>query len=545
MNSRKSASAAVTFVVAALLGASGAEAASTAATERSLTELRNTVVNLLQGLVERGVITRDQAEQMVKDAQDKAAEDSRQAAAAEAEDAGAIRVPYVPEIVKEEIRKQVTAELAPEVAKEVAERAKDEGWGVPAALPDWARRVRISGDLRVRGQGDTFASDNVQNSYLDFLTVNDRGGIDRAGISAFANTTEDRQRLRARLRLGVDAELGHGYSMGMRFTTGNLRDPVSTNQTLGNTGARYQFGIDQAWARWYGQSSTARQSLALVAGRIPNPWQSTDLVWDQDLSFEGVSANYRYSFSGDDTFRRNVFATVGAFPLEEVELSSRDKWMYGAQLGFDWHFAGGSRLRAAAALYDFANITGQRNALEDTRLDYTAPKFLQRGNSLFDIRNTSDPTANLFALMAEYRLANVTLQQDWRLSERYRISLIGDYVRNIGYDEEDIERRTTFFVPERAEGYLLDLAVGAADMQLAHAWRVTLGYRHLERDAVLDAFTDSDFRLGGTDVEGYTFTLDYALSPKNLLRMRYLSASEIDGAPFGVDVLQLDFNSQF
>jgi hypothetical protein len=74
---------------------------------------------------------------------------------------------------------------------------------------------------------------------------------------------------------------------------------------------------------------------------------------------------------------------------------------------------------------------------------------------------------------------------------------------------------------------------------------VTLGFRHLERDAVLDAFTDSDFRLGGTDVEGHTVTFDYSLSPRNLLRMRYLSASEIDGAPFGVDVFQLDFNSQF
>ena len=89
-----------------------------------------------------------------------------------------------------------------------------------------------------------------------------------------------------------------------------------------------------------------------------------------------------------------------------------------------------------------------------------------------------------------------------------------------------------------ARGYL-------GHLQLAHAWRVTLGSRHLERDAVVDAFTDSDFRLGGTDVEGYTIILDYALSSKNLLKLRYLSASEIDGAPFGVDVLQLDFNSQF
>src|SRR4051812_21979380 len=41
--------------------------------ERGLVELRNTVVNLLQALVERGVMTREQAEGLVKNAQDKAA----------------------------------------------------------------------------------------------------------------------------------------------------------------------------------------------------------------------------------------------------------------------------------------------------------------------------------------------------------------------------------------------------------------------------------------------------------------------------------------
>src|SRR5262245_38077525 len=76
--------------------------------QRSLEELRNTVVNLLQGLVEKGVLTREQAEAMVQSAQQKAAADAEASAKAAAdqekadEQAGAIRVPYVPEIVKDE-----------------------------------------------------------------------------------------------------------------------------------------------------------------------------------------------------------------------------------------------------------------------------------------------------------------------------------------------------------------------------------------------------------------------------------------------------------
>src|SRR6202030_2542609 len=84
-----------------------------AADERqSLEELRNTVVNLLQALVDQGVISREKAAQMVKAAQDKAAAD---AAAVAKADEGAVRVPYVPQIVKDEIATQVAGEVKPGV----------------------------------------------------------------------------------------------------------------------------------------------------------------------------------------------------------------------------------------------------------------------------------------------------------------------------------------------------------------------------------------------------------------------------------------------
>lgn len=534
------------FIAALTLGATTA-AAATSSEERSLSELRNTVVNLLQGLVDRGVLTREQAEQMVTDAQAKAAAESERVAAQEQAEAGAVRVPYVPQIVRDEIREEVKKELAPQVANEVAERAKGEGWGVPAAMPDWARRVRLFADVRVRGQGDTYAEDNVTNYYRDTLLINERGGVDRAGNAAFVNTTEDRQRLRARLRFGLEAELGYNFSMGMRIATGNLRDPVSTNQTLGNTGGRYQLGVDLAWLRWYAQSDTARQSFGVSAGRITNPWLFTDLLWDTDLTFEGVAATYRLNFSRDDPFRKHLFFTAGAFPLQEVELSSQDKSLIGGQLGIDWRFANGHRLRTAAGYYGYQNITGQRNALDDTTLDYTAPQFVQRGNTLFDIRNPSDPNSNqdLFALASEYEIADLTLQYDIGIGDRYRVSIIGDYLRNLAFDEADVAQRVGYFVEERTQGYQAELAFGSANMAANHAWRLGLGYKYLERDAVLDAFTDSDFRLGGTDVQGYIITADYAFSPRALVRMRYLSGNEIDDAPFGVDVLQLDFNTSF
>lgn len=517
--------------------------------ERRLNELRNTVVNLLQGLVERGVLSREQAEKMVADAQTKAEAD---AAAVELADAGAVRVPYIPEVVKQEIRAQVAEDLKREVATEVLEQAKVEDWAIPGALPDWIRRTRFSGDIRLRGQFDMFAEDNAQNAYVDFLTVNDRGGIGRAGASALVNTTEDRQRLRARLRFGLDTELGYGWSAGFKLATGNLRDPVSTNQTLGNTAARYQLGIDQVFVKFTGQSDSSRQQLSFTGGRFANPWVTTDLVFDNDLTFEGLTTNYRLALQRDQLFNRYVYLTLGAFPLEEFEINSDDKWLLGGQLGVDYRLESGSRLRFAGAYYDYRNTLGQRNAFDSNLLDYTAPKFLQRGNTLFDIRNDADSTTNLFALAAEYRLLDVTAGFDWRLSPAYRISFSGNYVKNLGYEEDEVNARTGLPINPGTEGYQVETAFGSANMAQARAWRVLVAYRYLERDAVLDAFTDSDFRLGGTGVQGFIIGGDVALTPRVLLRARYLSGNEINDAgngtswpPFGVDVFQLDLNSTF
>src|SRR5581483_1867946 len=169
-------------VAAALALAGPALCAAEQQSERqSLEEIRNTVVNLLRALVDKGLMTREQAELLVKQAQDKAAADAAAKAAQEAAtakaDEGAVRVPYVPQIVKDEISKQVAQEVKPEVVADVVKEAKSEKWGVPAALPDWLSRVKVFGDVTVRAQGDLYSKDNIANTILDFNTINQNGGL--------------------------------------------------------------------------------------------------------------------------------------------------------------------------------------------------------------------------------------------------------------------------------------------------------------------------------------------------------------------------------
>jgi hypothetical protein len=544
MKNRSLLSAAVS---AALLVTCASAYAQTARDARSLDEVRNTVINLLEALVQRGVMTKEQAEAMVAAAQTKAAGEAKARADQDAAESGAVRVTYVPEAVQQRISQQVSAEIKDDVAKQVMAQAQADGWGVPGALPDWIKGVRLYGDVRARAEGNLYASDNATNTYLDFNTVNDRGGIGRAGAAALLNTTEDRNRLVGRVRTGLVAQLGNSFSLDVRLASGNVRSPVSTNQTLGNYGGRWTVNVDKAAVLWNPINESRDREIDLRFGRFSNPFFTTgELVWDNDVTFEGLSATYALDLFGNDPQRmeRGLFLTVGAFPLQEVELSNDDKWLYAAQLGTELTLGAESRLRLAAAYYDYENITGVRNTFDSTLFDFTAPRFLQKGNTLFDIRNDSDTGTNLFALAGKYQIGNASLALDLGFGEVHVI-LGAEYVKNLGWDEQDVFALTGSTIAERTEGYEGSISVGHSSLNAAWRWRAFMAYRYLERDAVLDAFTDSDFHLGGTDAKGYQLGLDLGLSRGAWLRLRYLTANEIDGPPLGIDVWQLDLNGQF
>src|SRR5262249_9293570 len=216
-------------------------------------------------------------------------------------------------------------------------------------------------------EGNVYASDNAVNTYLNFNTVNSSGGIGRAGAAALLNTTEDRNRLVGRVRSGLVAQLGNSFSVDLRLASGNVTSPGAANHALGNYGGRWTVNVDKAAVLWNPINDGRDREIDLRFGRFSNPFFTTsELVWDNDVTFEGLSATYALDLFGNDPQRmeRGLFLTVGAFPLQEVELSADDKWLYGAQLGTELTFGAQTRLRFAAAYYDYENIVGVRNALD-------------------------------------------------------------------------------------------------------------------------------------------------------------------------------------
>jgi hypothetical protein len=317
--------------------------------------------------------------------------------------------------------------------------------------------------------------------------------------------------------------------------------------------------VDKAALLWNPINDARNREIDVRVGRFANPFVSyNEMIWDSDLTFEGLSTTYALDVFGADRQRmeRGLFLTLGAFPLQEVELSSDDKWLYGGQLGTELPFGAASRVRFTAGYFAYDNITGTRNTLNSHVFDFTAPRFVQRGNTLFDIRVSSDPaqSQNLLALAGDYELASANLLFDLAFGETH-VMFGGEYVKNIGWDKDDALARSNgvlYFLEEtgkplreRTTGYEAGVMVGKPSVSGLWDWRVNMSYRYLERDAVLDAFTDSDFHLGGTDAKGYQLGFDLGLSRGAWLRLRYLTANEIDGAPLGIDVWQLDLNGSF
>ena len=548
--------------------------------KEELLKLRKTTTNLIQQLVKQGILTNKMAEDMIKQADADATIQAKQQTAATdgpAPEAGEVRVPYVPEFIKDDIRQQVRAELRQDVVSDVMQKAKTEKWGLPGAWPEWVDRFKLYGDIRLRSQNEFMGSDNQPQSYINYQTVNDRGGVNAAGLDQFANTTVDRNRFRERLRLGIDAKISDGLTANVRLATSNLRDPVSTNQTLGNTGGQYQFNVDRAYLQYEDTDSEGFKWLTLTGGRIKNPWYvgggefngGSELVWDTDLSFEGFAATARHRLAGSGSLAainddsKTVFATIGAFPLQEFQLSSKDKWLFGGQVGLDWGFDNQNKLKVGVAYYDYVNTVANPNRTLQGTCDLntrdntaSAPQFIQGGNTVAEICSegtASNPgtTTGLVGLASDFNIINPNFSYDIAAFAPYHIILSGDYAKNIGYNKKDVNAALFRSGPsfqnqqEQTNAWQARMDFGWPKADQSGHWNVFGLYKYIERDAVLDAFTDSDFRLGGTNSKGWVIGGNYGLAKNIWFTGRWLSADVITGPPFGIDILQLDINTRF
>jgi hypothetical protein len=164
---------------------------------------------------------------------------------------------------------------------------------------------------------------------------------------------------------------------------------------------------------------------------------------------------------------------------------------------------------------------------------------------LFNIDNDGNPTTNLYALASEFQILNLTVQLDLAHFDPYVARITADYATNLGFSQSEILARTGLNLEPSTRAYSLGFVVGKEALDHFGDWQAFFVYKYLEDNSVLDAFADSDFHLGGTNAKGYTVGGSLALERRVYLRLRWISAVEVDGPPLAIDVLQFDLNARF
>ncbi|MEQ1600455.1 MAG: putative porin [Methylophilaceae bacterium] len=502
----------------------------------SLEQLRGTTVNLINLLVQEGVLSKDKAEGLLKQAaQDAARSVEKLADSGEADaksDGKAVRVQYVPEHIKNEMREEIKKDVMAKLNYKAGERL---------GLPDWIDRIQWEGDIRLRYEKDVFPLGNVSPQYLP------------QGMEDITNTSENRDRWRVRARLGAKLKISDYVTGGIRFTTGNAADPISPNQTLGDnyqTSSKFNFGLDRAYLK-----ITPVSWASVSGGRIENPWLGTDLVWDPDLAFDGAVANVRPKFGDNFT----AFATVGAFPIQEVQttkdstltsgpVAARDKWLYGAQVGFEWKSPDSASFKLGLAYYDFSNVQGLANPSTGSHIyDLTARQLHQKGNTVFNIDDING--GSKWGLASQFREVNLTGVLDIANFNPVHVVLTGDYVKNIGFNRRQVQANVDSSLSDSPVGgdtaWMVKLQVGMPETYQRYDWNAFAAYKRLESNSVMDAYTDSDFHLGGTNTKGWLVGGNFGVDKNTWLTLRWFSADVIAGPAYSADVLLLDLNAKF
>ena len=614
-----------------------AGAVSDAATAVKSAPSSNAMVNLVRLLVAQGTITRENGEKLIAQAESEAAE-ARLAAAAAPSVAygqsaavgqsvaggqsaagsqsaagnlpvpafgqqyaagnlapppqGTIRVPYIPQVVRDQIRDELKAE--------VLKQASEQGWASPGkAAPAWVHNVNIYGDMRLRSQSHFYSQDNSDLVPNFQQIVSGDGGTRNGGPVPLdlindpiplLNTRQNQYNLmRYRLRVGVDFNIGSKVKVGFMLGGGNDVSPVGSNVNLAGNFTDRNFMIHKAFIE-----AKPTDWWTVTAGRMANPFWSTEALFDNDLSFDGFAGQLQLSD------QENGFAdyklVYGAFPLNfgglnfpntsNVKTAAPQRWQFSAQAEADFHFPGDILVRSAASYHHYVNVEGRPSepcalylGATECSSDGSAASFVQKGNTLSFIRRivfdptlpatTVQPQPQLLGLTQSFRILDALISVKVPLSPNTDVTFTGEYIRNLGFSRSNacrfgvagqpvnnggsggngnicdpvVANRTPYVGGN--QGFDLQIGAGWAHPDRWGQWRVYLGYRYLESDAVLDAFTNDYFRLGGTNVKGFILGSTLGVYDNVTLGARWMSANEISGEPLALDVLQLDLNVTF
>ncbi len=395
---------------------------------------------------------------------------------------------------------QIKIETKEAMKKEIAQ-AKSE------VLPSWIQTMKLKGDFRLRYQMNRTDNANDTFSY--------------------------RNRGRFRLRLGVESKVNDklkvaaGLSTGIT-TAGEPDAARSTNQSFTDAFAKKPVAWDYAYAE-YNPFTWA----SVIAGKMKNPlWEPTDMIWDTDINPEGGI----FKLSKRLIPELDLFATAGAFVLDEISSDSADPMMYVTQFGGTYKVGSKASLKGSFSYYNFSNVK-HRN-IEGASYDFRAatPGQIAFGNSRENVTG-----ANTGRLRYGYSTLTPALELNIKQPLEFlgiraldipQLQFFGEYVEN-----PLVERANT--------GYSAGFKFGAEKIANFGDWDFKYDYVMLGRDAVPDFLPDSDRYGGTTGIRSHEAIFQFGLGPNTYLSGDYYYSARITKPHVPEHLVQVDWNMKF
>jgi hypothetical protein len=340
----------------------------------------------------------------------------------------------------------------------------DKAFNSKFPMPDWVTGYKLSGDFRGR-----FDDMNSHNAAI-----------------------VDRERLRYRLRVGLQVNMKDDLEVGFRLASGDNSQgspssPLSNNQTLAGNGSKKLLYIDTAYGKWT-PIHNDDWKLSATIGKMVQPFDASYMLFDPDYTPEGGALQATYKFNDNQSLRFNA----AGFVLDEIKTSARDPFMYGGQVLWDskWTSKIGTTLGVSA--YDIVNKESLTNNY-DTNLGNTLVGGLFKYNYNPVVASGS----------VTYTLDSFPLYPG-----AFPIKLAGEFMYNPG-------------APSNNEGWNAGVTFGKSGKK--GTWDISYRYQRLEADAWWDQVVDDDNAAafptsrtaaglaGGTNIKGHLVKFDYSI----------------------------------
>ena len=350
-----------------------------------------------------------------------------------------------------------------------------------------------------------------------------------------ANKSQDQLRERFRLRFNAEARLNDQINGGFSLASGDLNNPISTNQTTGQDTTRKPIEIDRAYATY---RPHWLPNLTLTGGKFAYPWFNTELVWDKDINPEGAAETLAFNV---ETPVLKKFILVGfQLPFAETKRTATTNqsvystMVYGEQLQTFWQLSSRVRLSAYTGFYDWKNadavalaVTVANGASPANGLLALSSNGLQNSIATVTTSNaiTGAKTIASAQFASKFGILDSLAQIDVRTSsERWPVNFVGDFSENTRACENvpNILAGAVFSAPcdpHGRHGYWLEANVGRTLKK--GDWQFSYTRFMIQREAVVGAFNYSEI-FPSTNVEMHRPEILYQLFDNVTLQLNGL-----------------------